>query len=245
MEQAYYQPTYVPGKEQTMGGAPQAIGYPPDQQQFVHAIGYNNGYQPQGEGYTAPSTTTSSGVKRSTCLALLAATLILLAAVIGLGAGLGVSQRDLHNTQADLARATGSPSAASTVFVTTTYTATRSPTSATSSSASASATVDTSNIICPKSNNTLYTAETDSSKQFREYCGIDYSGDGTQDVGSVKVTSMEACMDACAKQSNCTGASWGYLNGDNGAEHTCWMKGNLKKSHVADSGWAFGMLLTG
>lgn len=131
------------------------------------------------------------------------------------------------------------PSAATTVLVTTT--ATRTPTSST---ASASATADTSNITCPKSNNTLYTAGTDSSKQFREYCGIDYSGDESQDVGSVKVTSMDACMDSCAKQSNCTGAGWGYLEGDNGAEHTCYMKGNLTTSHVADSTWAFGILLT-
>lgn len=221
-----------------MGGAP----FAPGQQQFSHGNGYNNGYPPPAVGYvpTTPSAPNSSGVKRSTCLALLAATMILLAAVIGLSAGLGVSQRNLHNTQADLARATSSPSAATTVFVTTT--ATRTPTSST---ASASPTVDTSNITCPKSNNTLYTAESDSSKQFREYCGIDYSGDESQDVGSVKVTSMDACMDACAKQSNCTGAGWGYLEGDNGANHTCYMKSNLTNSHVADPTWAFGILLTG
>lgn len=87
------------------------MGYSPgaQQQQFAYGQGYNHAQAqpPQAAAYK-PSTPTSSGVKRSTCLALLAATLILLAAVIGLGAGLGVSQRNLHNTQADLARATES-----------------------------------------------------------------------------------------------------------------------------------------
>lgn len=89
-----------------MGGVP----YPPGQPQFAYGNGYNNGYPPNTMGHvqTTPSAPTSTGVKRSTCLALLATTIILLAAVVGLGAGLGVSQRDLHKTQADLARATES-----------------------------------------------------------------------------------------------------------------------------------------
>ncbi|KUI71820.1 hypothetical protein VM1G_07608 [Cytospora mali] len=208
-------------------------------QTYYQPPNVGNGNSPPSVGYahSPPVAPTSSGVKRSTCLALLAAVVILLAAVVGLSAGLGVSQRNLHNTQADLAKAIKSPSATTTV-------APASTGSPTSSSASASATADTSNITCPGSNNTLYTADTDS-KRFRQYCGIDYSGDEAQAVGSVKVTSMDACMDACAAQSNCTGAGWGYLNGDNGAEHTCWMKTNLTTSHQATSTWAFAILLTG
>lgn len=114
----------------------------------------------------------------------------------------------------------------------------------TSSSASASATADTSNITCPESNNTLYTADTPDSKRFQQYCGIDFSGDQAVDVGSVKVTSMDACMDACASRSNCTGAGWGYLEGDNGTEHSCWMKANLTEPHNATAEWAFAILLT-
>lgn len=134
--------------------------------------------------------------------------------------------------------------AATTVFVTAKPTST--PTS-TSSSSSASATPDTSNITCPGSNNTLYTANAtdDGSKQFQQYCGIDFSGDQAVDVGSVKVTSMDACMDACASQSNCTGAGWGYLDGDNGTEHSCWMKANLTEPHNATAEWAFAILLGG
>ena len=126
------------------------------------------------------------------------------------------------------------------MFVTSRPTST--PTS-TSSSGSASATPDTSNITCPGSNNTLYTANTDDAKQFQQYCGIDFSGDQAADVGSVKVASMDACMDACASQSNCTGAGWGYLEGDNGTEHSCWMKANLTEPHNATAEWAFAILL--
>lgn len=132
------------------------------------------------------------------------------------------------------------PAAATTVFVTARPTST--PTG-TSSSASASATPDTkSNITCPASNNTLYTSDA-GSKQFRQYCGIDFSGDQAADVGSVKVTSMGACMDACASRANCTGAGWGYLEGDNGTEHSCWMKANLTQPHEATAEWAFAILL--
>lgn len=131
--------------------------------------------------------------------------------------------------------------AATTIFITAGPTSTGTPTS---SSASASATPDKSNITCPGSNNTLYTADTDGSKRFQQYCGIDFSGDQAVDVGSVKVTSMDACMDACASQSNCTGAGWGYLDGDNGTEHSCWMKANLTEPHEATSDWAFAILLS-
>ncbi|ROW09933.1 hypothetical protein VPNG_06283 [Cytospora leucostoma] len=187
MEQTYYQPSYDAGKEV-------ATGYSsPDQQQVTSGYGYNNtgnSVSPQTAGYAhdpPPIAPTSSGAKRSTCLALLVATIILLASVIGLGAGLGVSQRNLHKTQADLARATASPSAATTVTVTATPASTG---SRTSSSASASATADASNIICPKNNDTVYTAATDS-KQFRELCGIDYSDGEAESVGSVTTTNSD------------------------------------------------------
>lgn len=103
----YYQPQQAVEKGHTVGGAPQQhTGYNPAQQQFAN--GHN--YAPQSSGYAQapPGAPASSGVKRSTCLALMAALFILLAAVIGLSAGLGVSQRSLRNTKADLARATES-----------------------------------------------------------------------------------------------------------------------------------------
>lgn len=231
-----------------MGMPPQNMSYNPNQQQFAYSNGPNPaGYSHHaapGAVYTQPASggaPASSGTKRSSCFALMAALLLLIAAVIGLSAGLGVSQRNLRNAKADLARATESPAAAATtVYVTARPSSTA---TSTSSSASASATADTSNITCPGSNNTLYTADTDS-KRFEQYCGIDFSGDQAVDVGSVKVTSMGACMDACASQSNCTGAGWGYLEGDNGTEHSCWMKANLTEPHNATAEWAFAILLT-
>lgn len=94
-----------------MGVPPQ--GYNPNQQQFAYGNGHNPagyGHAPQSAVYSQPQPGSSSGNRRSSCscFALMAALLILIAAVIGLSAGLGVSQRNLHNAQADLARATES-----------------------------------------------------------------------------------------------------------------------------------------
>lgn len=96
-----------------MGMPPQNMGYNPNQQQFAFGNGHNPaGYShaPPGAVYTQPTgaPASSGGVKRSSCFALMAALLILIAAVIGLSAGLGVSQRNLRNAKADLARATES-----------------------------------------------------------------------------------------------------------------------------------------
>lgn len=82
----------------------------PNQQQFAYGNGPNPagyGHAPQSAVYSQPTSgaPASSGTKRSSCFCLMAALLILIAAVIGLSAGLGVSQRNLHNAQADLARA--------------------------------------------------------------------------------------------------------------------------------------------
>lgn len=92
-----------------MGVPPPGVGYNPNQQQFA----YVNGHNPAGYGHATqpavysqqPPSGASSGTRRSSCFALMAALLILIAAVIGLSAGLGVSQRNLHNAQADLVRA--------------------------------------------------------------------------------------------------------------------------------------------
>lgn len=106
----YYPPQQAVEKGHTMGLPPQGMGYNPNQQQFA----YGNGHNPAGYGHAPPSAAysqappASSGVKRSSCFALMAALLILIAAVIGLSAGLGVSQRNLRNAEADLMRATGS-----------------------------------------------------------------------------------------------------------------------------------------
>ena len=111
----YYPPQQAVEKGHTMGGPPQNMAYNPNQQQFAYGnghnpAGYGHGHAPQPVVYSQPTSgaPAPSGVKRSSCLALTAALLILIAAVIGLSAGLGVSQRNLRNAKADLARATES-----------------------------------------------------------------------------------------------------------------------------------------
>jgi len=74
---------------------------------------------------------------------------------------------------------------------------------------------------------------------------VDYSGKGqADDLGSVKTTSMDLCMDACAKKASCTGCGWGVLDGDTGDAHSCWLKANLSNSHNATADWAFAVLLS-
>jgi hypothetical protein len=97
-------------------GVEKNMAHNPNQQQPAYWNAHNVHYShaPPGAVYTPPTSGTgrgapaSSGVKRSSCFALTAVLLLLIAAVIGLSAGLGVSQRNLRNAKADLARATGS-----------------------------------------------------------------------------------------------------------------------------------------
>ncbi|KAH8879515.1 hypothetical protein GQ53DRAFT_671943, partial [Thozetella sp. PMI_491] len=119
---------------------------------------------------------------------------------------------------------------------------TASPTTNPSSTSSAPTALPTSNIDCPKSNNTMFTAS--NGEKFEQFCGVDYSGEGAADLSSTKAISMDACMEACATKKGCQGAGWGYLAGDKSLNHTCYMKTNLTKSHSADATWAFGKLLT-
>lgn len=59
-------------------------------------------YQPTDSPATAPSTGTILNVKRSVGLGVVAALVFLLLAVIGLSAGLGISQRELQRARSDL-----------------------------------------------------------------------------------------------------------------------------------------------
>ncbi|KAH6646039.1 hypothetical protein BKA67DRAFT_695958 [Truncatella angustata] len=191
-------------------------------------------------GYTAPAQTSGSGPKRGLLITLIAALAILAATVIGLAAGLGVSQNHLHSAQSDLDAAQASlSSAASAPTVTVTSTKSGSPTK-TSSSATASATADKFS-TCPGANNTIYTSGTDS-KQFKVLCGVDSSGEGqSDDLNSTKAATMTVCMDACAKTDGCQGAGWGYIDGSG---NMCYMKTNLTGYHNATASWEFATLAT-
>ncbi|KAK0710319.1 hypothetical protein B0T26DRAFT_836585 [Lasiosphaeria miniovina] len=197
------------------------------------------------------------GLKRSVVLGVLALIAFLFLAVIGLGAGLGVSQRDLSQAKSDLKVAEAVASAvlvittppASTVHVThtpsptTQVTPTRSTTPAAASSTGSSV-ASASSGVCPGTNGTFYTSSVASgSKRFQRLCGLDFSGPGqAEDIGSVNTTSLNDCIDACAAKTNCTGAGWGIMTGTNSSIQPCWMKTNLNKNHKATVGWGFAIL---
>ena len=80
----------------------------PDPQYQQYPAEYNapvTGYPPAESGYPAAATAppTVLGMKRGTFFAVVGVTAVLLALVIGLGAGLGVSQKNLHDKEGELA----------------------------------------------------------------------------------------------------------------------------------------------
>jgi hypothetical protein len=81
-------------------------------------------------------------------------------------------------------------------------------------------------------------------KTFLLLCGLDYGQNEATDIGNVKAKNLNACAEACAKKTNCTGAGWGVIKGDKGPEHTCWMKTGLIKSHNATGAWGFAKLVS-
>ncbi|KAK3332980.1 hypothetical protein B0T19DRAFT_398699 [Cercophora scortea] len=187
------------------------------------------------ESESGPSPGAASGapslrIKRSVALAVALVAGLLLIAVIGLAAGLGVSQRNLHQAQDDLASALGG--AAGT---------------ATTTSPTAAPTATGATFACPNaSNGTMYTSSaTSGGKQFQRFCGIDFGPGESTDLGSVKTDSLDTCLDACAAREKCTGAGWGVISGDTGNLHSCWMKTNLTHSHKATAEWGFGKLVQG
>ncbi|KAK3361377.1 hypothetical protein B0T24DRAFT_641485 [Lasiosphaeria ovina] len=200
------------------------------------------------------------GLKRSVVLGVLAVIAILFLAVIGLGAGLGVSQRDLSQAKSDLKVAEAVASAvlviatppASTVHVTNTPSPTTpatpatptKPTTPAAASSMSSPVASASSSVCPGTNGTFHTSSVASgSKRFQRLCGLDFSGPGqADDIGSVNTTSLNDCIDTCAANNNCTGAGWGIMTGTNSSIQPCWMKTNLKKNHKATAGWGFAIL---
>lgn len=97
------------------------------------------------------------------------------------------------------------------------------------------------NSDCPALNNTIYHVP-GSTKSFLRLCGIDYSGSGATDFAHAYTKSMAECMHTCASSDLCTGCSWGYLTGDKGVEHRCYMKKDLKMAHQAAGDWCFAIL---
>ncbi|KAK3342221.1 hypothetical protein B0H65DRAFT_428763 [Neurospora tetraspora] len=233
-----YQPFPGPQQAEETGFVPHEVQHPYPDQDTPMLPEKNTG---------AGSGSTLLTVKRSIALAVVGTLALLLATVIGLAAGLGVSQKNLHDAKNDLKLAQAS--------ITAGLGAIPSPTvaTATSTSASASSTATAiAKIECPSINGTLYTATVagnstspggSSSKTFQRLCGVDFGKGEAVDIGSVNTTSFNSCLDKCAQKQGCTGAGWGAIPGDEETHHTCWMKTNLTtKGHEAVDEWAFGVL---
>ncbi|KAI0376325.1 hypothetical protein F5Y04DRAFT_286059 [Hypomontagnella monticulosa] len=192
------------------------------------------------------------GLRRSQFWWLLALIGLLIIVAIGVGVGVGVGRsvgQNSGDTAAAAAAASASSSSPTNTALGSSTTTSGNPTESSTSSSTtspSSAPSPTGNaegkIDCPAANGTIYQVP-GSTKQFLRICGIDYSGNEAEDLRQVQTESILDCMKNCAGTFGCTGCGWGYLEGDTGTQHTCWLKGNLKKSHEADINWAFAVLL--
>ena len=114
----------------------------------------------------------------------------------------------------------------------------------TTSTGAAASPVPTYNSDCPALNSTVYHVP-GSTKSFLRLCGVDYSGStgGATDLANAFTGSMAECMNSCASFNECTACSWGYLQGDQGGQHRCFMKKDLRKGHSARSDWCFALMM--
>ncbi|EAQ89483.1 hypothetical protein CHGG_06102 [Chaetomium globosum CBS 148.51] len=176
-----------------------------------------------------------------------AAVLVIVAIAVGLGVGLGVGLPKQKGAHAD---AVEQPTSSILVSGPSNSPAPTDPptnapggtgAAAGATTGSAAAPRPTYNSDCPALNNTVYNVP-GSTISFRRVCGIDYSGDGATDLAHAWTDSMADCMNSCASFNQCTACAWGYLEGDRGGKHRCYMKTDLKKSHKAASDWCFAIL---
>ncbi|KAI8957346.1 hypothetical protein F5Y11DRAFT_91569 [Daldinia sp. FL1419] len=194
------------------------------------------------------------GLKRNQFWWLIALVSLLLVVAIGVGVGVGVGRGVSQSSNSAAVVGAGAASSSSSSPTTTesslstpasSDTSRTSPsgpskTGTTSSSAPTGSTEG--KIDCPAANGTTYQVP-GSDKRFLRICGIDYSDSESKNIRQVPTESILDCMKNCAGTTGCTGCGWGYIEGDTGTQHTCWMKGGLKKSHNVDVNWAFAVLL--
>lgn len=100
-------------------------------------------------------------------------------------------------------------------------------------------TTATSRISCPSANNQVFVSgnltSSGSSRRFRVSCDVDYnSSAGAVELACQPADSINACIDACAADDECTAAGWGNYFG----VRTCFMKGRLGAPNVV-AGWYF------
>ncbi|KAL2024270.1 hypothetical protein VTK56DRAFT_9426 [Thermocarpiscus australiensis] len=197
-----------------------------------------------GKGSLADSRDMSPATKKRVFWIVIAiGALVLIGIAVGLGVGLGVGR---SKESADGPAEVGSSPLPASVLSPSSKPTRPTSTSPSTRTAAASETTATSrpkyNSDCPALNNTIYHVP-GSTKSFLRLCGIDYSGSGeATDLAEVYTGSMADCMDICASFDQCTACGWGYLAGDEGSEHRCYMKTNLKRAHTAASDWCFAIL---
>ncbi|KAK4174156.1 hypothetical protein QBC36DRAFT_334236 [Triangularia setosa] len=187
------------------------------------------------------------------------ATLIIVGVAVGVGVGVGVSmsRKPSAEAQEQPKSSTSPPVSVIGTSPTPTSLATlnldSSATSLASSDVHAPSAVSSSTLAipfrppnphsdCPAANNTMYQVP-GSHKRFLRLCGIDYHGSrSSRDLSHMYTASMADCMNSCASFDQCTAVGWGFLPGDIGKEHRCYMKTDLKTGHAATSDWCFAIL---
>jgi hypothetical protein len=93
-------------------------------------------------------------------------------------------------------------------------------------------------IVCPASNLTLFTPDSNPSRPYLLVCGRDYhSAHGTVDLFNIETPTMNECIDLCAKTDGCEGAGWGDYRG----RYVCWLK-RLLGSPQRSQEWYFAVL---
>ncbi|KAI8626288.1 hypothetical protein F5Y19DRAFT_226142 [Xylariaceae sp. FL1651] len=191
------------------------------------------------------------GLRRPWFWTLLAIIAVVVIVAIGVGVGVGVSQRTSSGSKGAVGSSPSTTTATTSAMVSSGTPAVSSmPMAASSTSPTGTPTTSTRaptstmeiKTDCPAANGTIYHVP-GSTKQFLRICGIDYGNDGAVDIRNVPTDNAADCIDNCAGTTGCTGCGWGFIDGDQGSEHRCWMKSNLKKAHDADMDWAFAMLL--
>ncbi|KAI0173126.1 hypothetical protein GGR52DRAFT_374217 [Hypoxylon sp. FL1284] len=210
-------------------------------------------YNPPDGQTTPPDDKRIWGLGRKQFWWLLGLVALLLIVAIGVGVGVGVGKTvsdDSSRAANAGAMSSSSPSSSTTPgtdlpqvtdTITTTETSSPSKTATSSTSTSTPTGNPEGKIDCPAANGTTYQVP-GSNKSFLRVCGIDYSGQEAVDLRQVPTESILDCMKNCAGTADCTGCGWGFIEGDTGTQHRCWLKGKLKKPHEADPNWAFAIL---
>ncbi|KHN95914.1 uncharacterized protein MAM_06276 [Metarhizium album ARSEF 1941] len=171
---------------------------------------------------------TICGLGKRLFYTIVAAAIVVAAMAVGVGVGVGLGVGRHHSTSDERGSSTKTPSAASIQTVTPTSIAAK-PT-------------QTPLMACPAANNTRYEVSS-VKKTFLRVCGVDYTGShGATDLGVVRTSSMQECMNSCAGYPTCTGCSWGVIPGDAGSDHRCWLKKDLETPTAVRSGWDFAIL---